>query len=291
MKKPRVHLIHGHWEKVHRDLPRQPDLVFADPPDNLGLAYDNYDDKLPDAEYDKLLSKWVRCCCRITPGPVFICFNERHIPVVEATIKQHDLRIIQRCWWYYRFGQANCKRYAPCVRPIYWLNADTIYPDAIKVPSDRQTIYGDKRAKGGGKMPANVWEFSRVCGTFKEKRKWHQCQIPEALVSRVILGHSKPGDLVLDPFVGSGTTAYVSAAHGRHCIGVDQSASYLQSIREELIRRGTPKKILLKGTNGAALPRATEEDSQAPQQHRPVPPSFYQDPRGNLFHDLEKMNQ
>lgn len=55
----------------------------------------------------------------------------------------------------------------PCVRPVYWLNDRRIYPERIRIPSDRQVKYHDDRAKAGGKMPDNLWAFSRSCGTFR----------------------------------------------------------------------------------------------------------------------------
>lgn len=224
------------------------DLVFADPPDNLGLGYDGYTDDLPVNEYEALLENWLVQCCSFTSGPVFWTFNECWTYAVEQTIRKHDLKLIQRCYWHFTFGQNNKARYTPSVRPVYWLNSNRVYPDEIKVPSARQSVYGDKRAKAGGRMPDNLqpveidpedpeWKFSRVCGTFKEKRRWHVCQMPEALLERVIRGHSRAGDTILDPFVGSGTTALVGDKLGRNVIGIDQSQLYLHKIAEELARR------------------------------------------------------
>lgn len=212
-------------------------LVIADPPDNIGKEYACYDDNIAKAKYIQLLDIWLKKCCEITTGPVFFTFNEKWISDVEASIKINNLTLIQRCWWYYTFGQHNATRYTPCVRPIYWLNNGTVYPDAIKVPSARQEKYGDKRAKDGGRMPANVWEYSRICGTFRERRKWHVVQLPEAMIKRIVLGHSREGDLVFDPFIGSGTTAYVCHETNRHCLGIDMSPQYINKITEEFASR------------------------------------------------------
>lgn len=82
-----------------------------------------------------------------------------------------------------------------------------------------------------------MWRFSRICGTFREKRRWHVCQMPELLLERIIRGHSKRGDTICDPFVGSGTTVYVADRLGRSVIGLDQSQLYLDKIAEELANR------------------------------------------------------
>lgn len=247
-----VELVQGKLEEIYQQIESGAygpiDMVFADPPDNLGLGYDGYNDDLPTIEYEALLECWLAQCCGFTKGPVFFTFNERWTEVVESAIRRHGLYLHQRCYWHFTFGQNNKARYTPSVRPVYWLNSNRVYPDEIKVPSARQLVYGDKRAKAGGRMPDNlqrieidpedpVWKFSRVCGTFKEKRRWHVCQIPEALMERIIKGHSKPGDTILDPFVGSGSTVYVADRLGRNVIGIDQSRLYLDKIKEELASR------------------------------------------------------
>lgn len=232
-----MRLICGKFEELDLSAIGHVDLCIADPPDNAGKGYDGYTDRLPKTEYRRLIREWLRRCCDITRGPVFFTFAERWIPDVEDAIREHSLRVIQRCWWYYTFGQAAKARYSPCVRPVYWLNDKRIFPERIRVPSARQVKYNDRRAKDGGKIPDNLWEFSRVCGTFREKRKWHPCQLPEQMIERVILGHSNPGDTVLDAFVGSGTAVYCCDRLGRHVVGIDQSRHYLDMISEERGRR------------------------------------------------------
>ena len=228
-----MRLICGRFEELDLSQVGPVNLCIADPPDNVGKGYDGYNDRLPEAEYRRLIKEWLRRCCQVTNGPVFFTFAERWVPDAEDAIREHGLRLIQRCWWYYTFGQAAKVRYSPCVRPVYWLNDGRIFPERIRVPSRRQTEYQDRRANPAGKMPDNLWEFSRVCGTFREKRKWHPCQLPEQMIERIILGHSNPGDTVLDPFVGSGTTVYCCDRLGRHVVGIDESQHYLDRIREE----------------------------------------------------------
>ena len=230
-------LLCGKFEKLDLSEIGPVDLCIADPPDNVGKGYDGYADRLPKTEYQRLIKKWIRRCCEATNGPVFFTFAEQWIPDVEDAIREHRLRLIQRCWWFFSFGQCASRRYTPCIRPIYWLNDRRIFPSRIRVPSARQVKYNDKRAKAGGKTPDNLWQFSRVCGTFHEKRKWHPCQLPEQMVERIILGHSNPDDVIVDPFVGSGTTVYCANALGRHVVGIEQSQFYLDKIREELCRR------------------------------------------------------
>src|SRR5207249_5445048 len=136
--------------------------------------------------------------------------------------------------------------------------AFTFNADEIKVPSARQLVYADSRAKEGGKVPddtwflrpqdlkesftpaEDVWYFPRVCGTFKERAGWHGCQMPEQLLGRIIRCSSNTGDLVLDPFAGSGTTLVVAKKLGRQWLGLELSKNYAQkaSLRVDAARVG-----------------------------------------------------
>jgi site-specific DNA-methyltransferase (adenine-specific) len=138
--------------------------------------------------------------------------------------------------------------------------AFTFNLDAIRVPSARELVYGDKRAAAAGRLPddtwilrpqdlpagfnadEDTWYFPRVCGTFKERSGWHGCQMPEQLLGRIIRASSNPGDLVLDPFGGSGTTLAVAKKLGRSFLGFELSPAYAARIRERLasVRVGDP---------------------------------------------------
>ena len=96
-------------------------------------------------------------------------------------------------------------------------------------------IYNDSRANATGKIPDDVWNtYSRVCGTFKERQSWHPCQMPELLLARIIAASSNPGDLVLDPFNGSGTTAAAAMQLGRDYCGLDISENYVENTKIRL---------------------------------------------------------
>ena len=73
-----------------------------------------------------------------------------------------------------------------------------------------------------------------MCGTFKERAGWHGCQMPEQLLGRIIRACSNEGELVLDPFAGSGTTLAVAKKLGRHFLGFELSEQYAEQIRKRL---------------------------------------------------------
>lgn len=231
-----IKLIHGKFELTPNEELSKVDLIIADPPDNIGLKYDGFKDNKTDEEYEDDILLWLAKMADLTRGPIFFTFNEKWTRVVENAIKSVGVSLIQRLQWYYTFGQDQTSRgkYGLCCRPIYWLNSDYVRPEEIKIPSARQEKYGDKRAAKGGKMPANVWEFSRICGTYKERRKWSPNQLPESLVGRILKGHCRPYGHVLDPFIGSGTTAIVCQKLILDCTGIEVSEPTIQKTAEHL---------------------------------------------------------
>src|SRR5207244_2765262 len=86
----------------------------------------------------------------------------------------------------------------------------------------------------GFKADEDTWYFSRVCGTFKERAGWHGCQMPEQLLGRIIRVCSDAGELVLDPFAGSGTTLVVAKKLGRRWLGFELSPNYVARTQARL---------------------------------------------------------
>ena len=145
--------------------------------------------------------------------------------------------------WYYTFGVNCTKKFSRSHAHLFHFVKDAkrftfnAMDPAVRVPSARQLVYADGRANPDGRLPddtwilrpqdlpegfqpdEDTWYFRRVCGTFKERAGWHGCQMPEQLLGRIIRVSSNPGDLVLDPFAGSGTTLVVAKKLGRQWIG------------------------------------------------------------------------
>lgn len=86
---------------------------------------------------------------------------------------------------------------------------------------------------------SDTWYYPRVCGTFKERGGFHGCQMPEQLLGRIVRACSHEGDLVLDPFSGSGTTLAVAKKLGRHYVGTELSKEYVTEARSRLRKAKT----------------------------------------------------
>lgn len=231
-----IELINADFLDVNNAFIKNVDLIFADPPDGIGMKYCGYNDHIsPDDYYEKLL-QWLHKMNTLTNGPIFLTFNSKWTREVEDIIYRLNIPLVQRIQWYFTFGQDQTSKgkYALCYRPIYWLKSDFVQTHNIKIPSARQEKYHDKRASSTGKMPPNVWEFPRICGTFKERRKWVPTQINEAIIERIIRGHCRPGGRVLDPFIGSGSTAIVCQKLGFDCLGIEISETTAQKTAKYL---------------------------------------------------------
>jgi len=217
------------------------DLVFADPPFNIGYEYDKYKDVVKSKKYIAWTRDWMGACVNaLKPGGSFyIAIGDDY--AAHIRLIGEELGLVPRNWiiWHYTFGQQTKTMFARAHTHILYFVKDkdnfTYNDHAVRVPSDRQLTYNDKRADPRGKMPDDVWNtYARVCGTFKEREKWHPCQMPESLLTRIISVSSNPGDLVLDPFNGSGTTASAALQLGRKYCGIDISQNYVDNTRTRL---------------------------------------------------------
>ncbi|HUS48280.1 MAG TPA: site-specific DNA-methyltransferase [Phycisphaerae bacterium] len=216
------------------------DLIFADPPFNIGYKYDVYEDRKAYDEYHAWTEEWMAACCRaLKPaGSFWVAIGDEYAAEVKTIGAGLGLHLRNWVIWHYTFGQNTKRKFARShAHLFYWVKDPdnfTFNDMAVRIPSARQTTYADRRANPKGKLPDDVWSFSRLCGTFNERVDWHPCQMPEKLLERIILVASNKGEFVLDPFSGSGTTCVVAARLGRRYVGFDISAEYVERSRKRI---------------------------------------------------------
>lgn len=185
-----------------------------------------------------------------------------------------DLGLHCRSWvvWYYTFGVHCTNKFTRSHAHLFHFVRNrkkfTFNSLDVRVPSARELVYGDKRANPKGRVPddtwmmtpvlppevatkggfilrpqdiperfppdGDTWFYSRVAGTFKERSGWHGCQMPEQLLGRIIRACSNEGDVVLDPFAGSGTTLAVAKKLKRGFTGFELSKEYAAQIKSRL---------------------------------------------------------
>ena len=237
------------------------DLVFADPPFNIGYDYDVYDDRRDPGQYLDWTRLWAREVVRVLKpsGTFWLAIGDEFAAELKC-IFHRELGLSPRNWviWYYTFGVHCTRKFSRSHAHLLYFTRDpkqfTFNDEAIRVPSARQLVYADARAHPRGRLPddtwilrpqdvpggggfgpdGDTWYFPRVCGTFKERAGWHGCQMPEQLLGRIVRACSHPGDIVLDPFGGSGTTLVVAKKLDRRYLGFELSPEYAAQIQARL---------------------------------------------------------
>jgi len=223
------------------------DLVFADPPFNWDVNYGKWQDNMPRDEYLKFTHEWLDACLRVLAphGSIWVNIPDDTAAEVVVYLKEKRLTMMNWCIWHFRFGQCrNSNFIVSKVHVLYFVKdpAKRIWnPDQVREPSDRATTYGDARTRRtqtpGLRVPLDVWYgeyWGRIQGNNKERRAKHENQIPEVYMDRVIRACSKEGNLVLDPFLGSGTTSTVARALRRRSIGIEYSKAIAKSAFERI---------------------------------------------------------
>ena len=231
-------VIQGDCDDVLGKLPRAA-TIFADPPDGINLGYDLFNDRWAT---DRAYSAWLSALtCRWTEHAetVWVSYNAKHDvlfkhALVESVLNRHPEIEIKPFVQMFTFGQYRAEDCANNHRPLVRLRwpKSPLFPRAIKVPSWRE-LNGDKRAKKGGRVPGDVWDFPRVTGNSKQRREWHPTQLNELLVERAIKLTTPPDGLVLDLFSGTGTTLRVCKRLGIACTAVELSGNYCRRIARE----------------------------------------------------------
>lgn len=249
------------------------DLIFADPPYNIGKKFGGK--KLTwnsDDEYLNWCYKWIDLCTRKLKhdGSLYIMTSTQSMPFFDIYIRQR-MTILSRIVWYYDSSGVQAKKYfGSMYEPIlfcvkdkknYKFNSDKILIEA-KTGSKRKLIDYRKAVPAQyntQKVPGNVWEYPRVRYRMSEYEK-HPTQKPEALLERIILASSNPGDVVLDPFSGTFTTSAVASRLNRKTIGIE--------IEEEYIKIGLRRLKLQSHYKGEELRRAPKTYEKKPEQQQ-----------------------
>ncbi len=239
---PLDQIIPGDCLDVLATLPAQSvDLIFADPPYNLQLqntlwrpnltkvdAVDDDWDKFDGfAHYDAFTRDWLAACQRVLKpnGALWVIGSYHNIHRVGAILLDLGYWILNEIVWI----KANPM---PNFRGVRFTNAHETLIWAKPSEKGRYTFnYKAMKALNDGKQMRSDWYIPLCSGGERIRvngEKAHPTQKPEALLERVILASSNPGDVILDPFFGTGTTGAVAKRLGRHWIGIEREPAYIQ---------------------------------------------------------------
>ena len=242
-------VLQGDCREVLATLPpNSVDLIFADPPYNLQLQHALWRpnmtrvdavaeawDSFPDfAAYDQFTREWLTACRRVLKdtGTIWVIGTYHNIYRVGAILQDLGFWVLNDLVWI----KVNPM---PNFRGVRFTNAHETLLWCKKSRQQRRYTFNYHVMKGlnDEKQMRSNWELPLCTGAERLKangEKLHPTQKPEALLYRVILASSRPGDVVLDPFFGTGTTGVVAQRLNRHFVGVEQDPRYVAAARHRL---------------------------------------------------------
>lgn len=260
-------------EKVAND---SVDLIFTDPPYNIGKNFNGRPDSWhTEADYLQWCYRWLDLCIQKLRhnGSLYIMASTQSMPYLDIYLRD-KLHILSRIVWHYDSSGVQAKKYyGSLYEPIlfcvkddknYIFNASDIMVEA-KTGAKRKLIDYRKPIPTQyhtEKVPGNVWQFPRVRYRMDEYEN-HPTQKPELLLERIIRASSNPGSVVLDPFAGTFTTAFVAKKLGRRTVSIE--------IEEEYIKIGLRRLQFQTHFNGVELkrePRSYEKQPNTEAQLR-----------------------
>lgn len=233
----RLNIIHGDaLVELKKIKSETVDLIVTDPPYNLNKNYGITKDSYDFDEYLNFTRAWLKESIRILKpnGTIYIFMGMRYISYLYNMLEQ-EFGLFFNSWitWYYTQGIGKTRGYSSRHDDILMFTKNnklfTFNLDNIRVPQKYYRSVNNMR----GANPGNVWEFSHIHYCNKN-RKQHPTQKPEGIFERIILASSNEGDIVLDPFVGSGTMLRVCQNTNRRGIGIEINEDYIKIAKERL---------------------------------------------------------
>ncbi len=235
-------ILHGDCVEILNALPEKSvDLIFADPPYNLQLqqelwrpnmtrvdGVDDHWDKFDDLQaYDEFSRQWLQACRRVLKdtGTIWVIGSYHNIYRIGAIMQDLEYWFLNDVVWIKTNPMPN-------FRGVRFTNAHETLLWASKFKGAKYTFnHHAMKALNGGKQMRSDWVLPICSGKERIRingKKAHSTQKPEALLYRVILAASNPGDVVLDPFFGSGTTGAVAKKLHRRWIGIEREKTYIE---------------------------------------------------------------
>jgi len=224
------------------------DLIFADPPYNLsgnGLKWEGNKtggnwymvneewDKMAAPEYMRFTRKWISACHRVLKdnGSIYISCTYHNIAEVMIVLKQLCFKIKNVIVWQKTNAMPNITKrvFTHSTEFAIWAVKGKNW---IFNYEELKKLNPEKQKNGSSKQMRDVWSMPLVQGKErlrgKNGRALHPTQKPEEMLKRIIISSSNKSDIVLDPFLGSGTTAVVAKKLGRNWIGIELNANYIK---------------------------------------------------------------
>jgi site-specific DNA-methyltransferase (adenine-specific) len=241
------------------------DLVIADPPYGLGKDYGNDSDRLAAAEYLAWSRTWLDAVRpKLKPsGSFYIFLTWQYSPEIFCHLKQ-SMRMVNEVVWDRKVPSmgGSTRKFSSVHDTIgFFANGPDYYfdVDAVRIPYDAETkkartrsIFVGKKWLEVGYNPKDVWRVTRLHRQDPE-REDHPTQKPLEIVSRMVLASCPAGGLVLDPFLGSGTTAVAAIRHGRRIAGFEINPEYFAIAQRRAVRAAPAASVPAPGPEVTAI--------------------------------------
>lgn len=254
------------------------DLIFADPPYNIGKDFGNNKDSWDDIHaYVNWCKSWIDECFRVLKptGTFYFMTATQHMAYLDIYVSEHYNVLSRIVWTYDSSGVQSRKMYGSLYEPILMTNQSASSPYTFndqdilveaktgatrKLMDYRKTPPQPYHTK---KVPGNVWDIPRVRYKMDEYEN-HPTQKPAALLERIILASSHPGNVVLDPFAGSFTTCAVALQNGRKAIGIELNEEYFKiGLRRTGVAAEYRGQILLKDKSRKTSNKSKKDHTEA----------------------------
>ena len=219
------------------------DLTVTSPPYNIGKEYET---KTGVDRYVSWCEDWIRGIDRVSKAESALWLNlgylalpdsAKCLPISYLLWDKVPFFLLQEIVWNYAAGVAARNYFSPRNEKFLWyikdqssytFNLDAVRDPNVKYPNQKKN--GKLKCNPLGKNPTDVWEFPKVTSGAQRaspERTAHPAQFPVAVIDRIVRACSNPGDVVLDPFMGSGTTAEVALSTGRFVLGFELESKYI----------------------------------------------------------------
>jgi len=218
------------------------DLIFADPPYNLNKSFnDRRFSKTSLDQYEQWLESWISKLVRILKpaSSIYICGDWRCSGAIHRVAEKYFI-VRSRITWEREKGRGSNRNWKNCSEDIWFCTVSEDYKfdvEAVKLKRRVIAPYTDKagrpkdwqetdKGRFRATHPSNIWTDATVPFWSMPENTDHPTQKPEKLLAKIILASSREGDIVFDPFLGSGTTSVAAKKLNRHYIGVEIDETY-----------------------------------------------------------------
>ena len=252
-------VIVGDTESIAARLPEGiVDLMIADPPYNLSKNYNgSVFNRVDDAEYEKYTRAWLESVlpCLKKGASVYVCCDWRSSNVIGSVLGDY-LCVRNRITWQRDKGRGAAKNWKNSMEDIWFATNGEDYKFNLDAVKQKKRVIAPYRLDGeardwqedeSGKYrytcPSNFWDDLTVPYWSMSENTVHPTQKPEKLLAKLILASSDEGDLVFDPFLGSGTTAVTAKKLGRRYLGIEREQKYCAIAAYRLEKADADKRI------------------------------------------------